>query len=110
VATEELVIGIPGTHDLATLAPLLGEVLGVEFEDRESSHYAGGTYFLARADDSETIRVLRNVDAIDGTPLYENADTYPALLRLVLTERSPAELLRAIQTRVHPEAQILSQR
>jgi len=110
VSTEELVIGIPGGLDLASLAPLLGEVLGVEFEDRESGHYAGGVYFLARPDDLETIRVYRNQDAIDGTPLLETTRAYPALLRIVLTDRSPQALLRDIQTRVHPEAQILSQR
>jgi hypothetical protein len=107
--TTDLVIGIPGANDLAALAELLDEVLGITFQERESSHY-GGTYYLAHPSDSETIRLYRNRDAFDGQPLVGSADDYPSLLRLVYTPRAPEALLRDVQARVHAEAQVLSRR
>ena len=103
-------IGISGQRDLATLARSLGQVLGVEFEDRESSHYAGGTYYLAHPGELETIRVYANQDAIDGTPIYETSHAYPSLLRLVLTDRAPQTVLRDVQAEVDPAARILKER
>jgi hypothetical protein len=107
--TPDLVIGIPGASDLAALAKLLDEVLGISFQERDSSHY-GGTYFLAHPSETETIRLYRTRDAFDGQPLVGSAADFPSLLRLVYTEREPAALLREVQARVDPAAAILTQR
>lgn len=104
--TNEIVIGIPGDEDLSALAARLSNLLGVPFEERESSHYGGG-YYLAQPSGDEEIRLYRNYDPLDGAPFFENARDCPALLRVFFTERDVDELTERIRAQVHPATRIL---
>jgi hypothetical protein len=104
----DVVIGIGGDSDIDDLAPRLGELLDVRFEERESGQYGGGSYYRARPDGDEELRLYRNFDPVDGTSL--EAEEYAALLRLLFTERDPDRLAEGIASALGHGADVVRRR
>ena len=95
--TRHFTVGIPTTTPLAAIAAAVSAALGVLFRERDSAYY-GGQYFLAGAAGVEEIRIYRNYDPQDRSPIYEDATDCPALIEFSRTPRDPtgsAQILSA---------------
>ncbi len=55
--------GIAGT--LEEVAARMQQLLGVRFEERDSSYYAG-TYYLYRKDHGRSLQLYKNYDSVGG--------------------------------------------
>jgi hypothetical protein len=92
------VLGYPGTAPLDAVAAVVGEVLGLTLERRESDMF-GGTYRLARGPDNEQIYVHPNRDMPSG-PAYAAAPECPIIIRFDGTERDLAATVAALEERL----------
>lgn len=87
---SRVVLGLP-VADIEIAANAVRRVLAVALRPRESSHY-GGEYYLGETTLPEDLRLFRNIDAVDGTSHHGDATRSPLVLRLMGTDRDPAEV------------------
>ena len=66
---------------LEELAPLLQQVLGLPFQERESSYYAG-EYYLYQPSYGQEIRLYRNHDPVTDSWVREQYRDYAVILEV----------------------------
>jgi hypothetical protein len=82
---------------LALVKSELERLIGIIFEERESS-YQAGIYYISGPANSEQFLLKRNVDPFDGEPAEQGFPDYPVILYINATERD-AELKALVATR-----------
>ena len=71
--------GIAGT--LEDVAARMQQLLGVEFEERDSSYYAG-TYYLYRKEYGRSLQLYNNYDSVAGSWVREHYRDHALILEV----------------------------
>lgn len=93
---QTLTVALATSLCLEEVAGAIMPLLGVSFTERDSSYFAG-RYLLGKAPDGEEIRIYRNYDPVDNSPIYKQAADCSVLVELRQTERNVEKVVQQIR-------------
>ncbi len=91
---------------LDVIAAAVAPALEAAFRERDSSFY-GGQYFLAGEAMKEEIRIYRNYDPGEDSPIYQDAPDWPVVMDFSRTCRDSSDMARRIQEMLAVEYRII---